>query len=170
MKPVRCPCGRRTGLARESQMFFISYGIRTGPVRDPQGCRAAPLRARKGIDTTRIWKNAAWASYVAVRGPYGPRALFTGCLWYLNPNGARELIMHALKLYGPRTGRQNSYGAARAPYGPREWTCDFCSKQPRNNPGTTRTGPGSVMWWKSNYIHHKAWDEITYPLTNHRCR
>ena len=42
--------------------------------------------------------------------------------------------MHALKLYGPRTGRQNSYGAARGPCGPREWTYDFCSKQPGNSP------------------------------------
>ena len=74
MDPVRCPYGRRTGPARESQMFFISYGILTGPVRDPQGCRTAPLRARKGIDTTIICKNPARASYVAVRDPYGPRA------------------------------------------------------------------------------------------------
>ena len=41
--------------------------------------------------------------------------------------------MHALKLYGPRTGRQNSYGAARSPCGPREWTYDFCSNQPGNS-------------------------------------
>ena len=74
--PVRCPYGRRTGPARESQMFFISYGIRTGPMRDPQGCRTAPLRVRKGIDTTIICKNPARASYVAVRGPCGPH---TGC-------------------------------------------------------------------------------------------
>ena len=46
-----------TGPARESSMFFISYGARTGPVRDPQGCRRAPLRTRKGIDTTMIGKN-----------------------------------------------------------------------------------------------------------------
>ena len=58
--PVRCTCGHRTGPARESSMFFISYGI--------------------------------------------------------------------------RTGRQNAYGAARGPCGPREWTYDFCSKQP-GNPG-----------------------------------
>ena len=147
MDPVRCLYGRRTSPARESQMFFISYGIRTGPVRDPRGCRTAPLRARKGIDTTIICKNPARASYAAVRGPHG---LFTGCLSSLNPYEARKLIMHALKLYGPRTGGQNSYGAARDPHGPREWTYDFCSKQPGNNPGTTRTGPGSVMWLGHN--------------------
>ena len=65
--------GARTGLARESSMFFISHGTRTGPVRDPQGCRTAPLRARKGVNTTTIGKNPARASYLAVRGPYGPR-------------------------------------------------------------------------------------------------
>ena len=62
MDPVRCPHGRRTGPSRESQMFFISYGIRTGPVRDPQWCRTAPLRARKGIDTTIFFKNPVRAS------------------------------------------------------------------------------------------------------------
>ena len=60
-----------TGPARESSMFFISYGARTGPVRNPQWCRTAPLRARKGIDTTTIGKNPARASYLAVRVPYG---------------------------------------------------------------------------------------------------
>ena len=59
-----------TGPARESSMFFISYGTRTGPVHDPQGCRRAPLRTRKGIDTTMIGKNPIQKS------PYGPR---TGC-------------------------------------------------------------------------------------------
>ena len=39
----------------------------------PQGCRTAPLRARKGIDTTRICQNPARASYLVERGPCGPR-------------------------------------------------------------------------------------------------
>ena len=127
-------------------MFFMSRGARAGPVRDPQGCRTAPLRARKGIDTTAIGKNPARASYLAVRGPHGPltvpaRAVH-GLLTFSKPV---RVIMHALKLYGPRTGRQNSCGATRGPCGPREWTYDFCSKQPGNSPGTARTGPGSVM-------------------------
>ena len=29
--PVRCPCGHRAGPARESSMFFISYGTLRGP-------------------------------------------------------------------------------------------------------------------------------------------
>ena len=140
---MRGPCGHRTVPAREPSMFSISYGTRTGPVRDPQGCRTAALRTRKEIDTTRIGKIPARASYVAVRAPHG---LFTGCLQSLNPYGARKLIMHALKLYGSRTGRQNSYGAARGPCGPREWTYDFCSKQPGNSPG-----PGSVMWLRHDW-------------------
>ena len=107
-------------------------------LRDPQGCRAKPLRTRKGIYTTGTDKNSARASYLAVRAPCGPR---TGCLGYQNPFGARKLIMHTLKLYGSRTGRQNSYGAARGPCGTREWTYDFCSKQPGNSP----YGAGSVM-------------------------
>ena len=146
---MRCPHGHRTGHARESSMFFISYGTRMGPVRDPQGCRTAPLRTRKGIDTTRIGKNPSWTSYLAVPAHAGPlrspHGLFTGCLRLLNPYGPRKLIMHALKLYAPRTGRQNSCGAARRPCGPREWTYDFCSKQPGDSPGTARSGTGSVM-------------------------
>ena len=81
--PVRCPYGHRTGPARESSMFFISYGTRTGPVRDPQGCRTAPLRTRKGIGTTKIDKNPARASYLAVRGPYGPRSGCSRAVWDL---------------------------------------------------------------------------------------
>ena len=120
--PARCPCGHRAGPVREPSMFFISYGTRTGPVRDPQGCRTAPLRTRKGINSARIGKiqhgRRIW--------PYGSRTghlrlshgLFTGCLTSLNPYEARKLKMHALKLCGPRTGRQNSYGTARARAGP----------------------------------------------------
>ena len=128
------------GTPRKSSMFFISYGTRTGPVRDPQGCRTAALRTRNLKELTqpelaklphgrRIWP------YGARTGPLrAPQGLFTGCLQSLNPYGARKLIMHALKLYGPRTGRQNSYHAARGPCGPRVWTYDFCSKQPGISP------------------------------------
>ena len=70
--PVWCPYRHRASPARESSMFFISYGTRTGPVRDPQGHRTTPLRTCKGIDTTKTDKNPAQASYLAVWGPYGP--------------------------------------------------------------------------------------------------
>ena len=72
---LRCPCGNRTGPARESSLSLISCGTRTEPVRDAQVCRTAPLRTRKKIDTTRICKNLAQESYVAVRDPYGPLAV-----------------------------------------------------------------------------------------------
>ena len=121
--PVRAPYRHlQSGI---SNVFHI--------IRAPYRARVGPLRTRKEIDTTRICKNPERASYVAVRDPYGPlrypHGLFMGCLRPLNPYGARKLIMHALKLYGTRTGRQNSYGAARVTYGPREWTYDFCFKK-----------------------------------------
>ena len=130
--------GTRTKIFNFFHILRDPYGARAGT----QGCRTAALRKRKGIDTTRIGKTPTRAPYLAVRGPYGsltgplrvPQGLFTGCLQSLNPYGARKIIMHALKLYGPRTGKQNSYGAARGPCGPRDWTYDFCSKQPGNSP------------------------------------
>ena len=122
-----CPYGHRTGHARESSMFFISYGTRAEPVPDLQGCRMALLWTRKTTDTTRIGKNPTRAPYLAAPGPCG---LYLPCQSLINPYGACKLIMHALKLHGRRTGRQNSYGAVRGPCGPREWTYDFCSKQP----------------------------------------
>ena len=139
--PVRASYGPRTRI-------FIFFHI----LRDPYGARAGPARVPSLTDTQGNWHNRNWqksrTGVVFCRtGPVrSPHELFTGWLKYLNPYGARKLIMHALKLYGPRTGRQNSYGAARGPCGPREWTYDFCSKQPVNSRGTARTGPGSVMW------------------------
>ena len=135
---VRSHHGPLTGPARDSPMFIISYGTRTGPVRDPQGCRMVLLRIRKGIDTTRICQNPARASYVAVLAPCGPAQAVHVCLLYLNLYGARKLIMRVLKLYDSRTGRQNSYGAARVSYWPREWAFYFCSKQPRISPYRVR--------------------------------
>ena len=77
--------------------------------------------------------------------------------------------MHALKLYGPRTGRQNSYGAARGPCGPREWTYDFCSKQPVNSPWTARTGPGVWCDWGISHTQPRApYDFITVRFFAHK--
>ena len=74
--PVRTSCGP----ARESSMFFISYGTRTGPVRDPQGCPSAPLRTRKGIDTTRIGKKSHTGVVFGVTGPVrAPYGCHTRC-------------------------------------------------------------------------------------------
>ena len=104
-------CGACMGPAREYSMFFISYRTHTGPVRNQQGCCMAPLLTHKGIDKNRIGKNPARVWYLAVRARTGPlrspHGLFTGCLQSINPYGARKVIIHALKLYGPRTGNQN---------------------------------------------------------------
>ena len=69
-------CDVHTGIVRGPHGNLQCFSYPTGPVRDPQGYRTAHLRTRKGIDTTIIGKNPARASYLAVRGPYGP---LTGC-------------------------------------------------------------------------------------------
>ena len=130
--PRAMPVRASYGPARESSMFFISYGTCTGPVRDPQGRRMTPFRTRKVIDTARIDKNPARASYLAVRSPHG---LFMGCIGYQNPYGVRKLIMHASKLYGPRTGRHNSYGAARGPWVDVRFLFKTAREQPLRGPG-----------------------------------
>ena len=143
--PVRASYGPRTGIFNVFHTLRDPYGTRKCAVRRPYG----HARELTQPELAKIPHGRRILSYGAgpVRFPHG---LFTGCLKSLNPYGAHKLIMHALKLYGPRTGRQNSYGAARGPCGPREWTYDFCSKQPVNSPGTARTGPGSVMWLRHN--------------------
>ena len=146
--PVRATYGTHKGIFNVFHVLRDPYGA----CGDPQGCRTTPLRTRKGIDASRMDK-IRHGPYFAVSGPYGPlrspRGLFTSWLGYQNPYGARKLIMHTFKLYGPRTGRQNSYGTARVPCGPREWTYDFCSKQPGNTPYGARecdmTGASLVM-------------------------
>ena len=143
--PVLCPFGHRTGPARESSMFFISYGTRTG-------ARAWPARVPYGAltDTQENWHNQNWQkSRTGVvfgrtgpaRSPYGPpHGLFTGCLRYLNPYGAHKLIMHALKLYGPRTGGQNPHGARAGPLNGRTIFV-------QNSPGTAVRALGVWCDW-----------------------
>ena len=144
----------RAGIVRAPYGNLQCFSYPTGPVRGPCGTRKGAVRRPYGHARDLTQPELAKIPHGRRILPYGsrtgpvrfPHELFTGCLKSLNPYGARKLIMHALKLYGPRTRRQNSYGAARGPCGPREWTYDFCSKQPVNSPGTARTGPGSVMW------------------------
>ena len=142
MDPVRCAYGRRAGPARESQMFFISYGIRTGPVRDPQGCLTAPLRARKGIDTTIICKNPARASYVTVRGPYGPRedpARVVHGLFIISkpvrvPIACNACIKTPRAPYGRARFVRRRTGPARAPWVDVRFLFKTAREQPGNNP------------------------------------
>ena len=155
------PYDARTGTVRAPQGNLQCFSYPTGPVRGPCGTRKGAVRHPCGhvreliqLKLTKIPHGCRIWPYGARTGPLrSPHGLFKSCLWSQNPYRARKLIMHALKLYGPRTGRQNSYGAARGPCGPREWTYEFCSKQPGNSPGTARTGPGSVMWLR-HYLHY----------------
>ena len=143
MDPVQCPCGHRTAPYGNLQCFPYP----TGPVRGPCRIRNGALRTRKGIDTTRICKKkTARASYVTVRCPYGPltgpHGLFTYFLRFLKPYGARKLMMHALKLYGPVRGCKIRTVLHGARTGPVSGRAIFV----QNSLGTARTGPGSVMW------------------------
>ena len=137
-----------TGPLRESPMFFISYGTRIGPCGTRNGAVRYPYGHVRELTQPEFEKiphgRRMW--------PYGPlvvpHGLFMGCLWFRNPHGARKLIMHALKLYGSCTGRQNSYGATRVSYGSREWTYDFCLKQPGNSTyREARGGGGGALWY-----------------------
>ena len=77
------PCDALTGIVRAPHGNLQCCSYPTGPVRDPQGCRKAPLRTSKAIDTIMIGKNIARASYSAVRGPYGPRTIPTRAVQWL---------------------------------------------------------------------------------------
>ena len=134
------PCYVLTGIVRDPHGNIQCFSYHMGPVRVP--CVTH--------DTSRMGKIPAPASYLAARGPYGPLTVHAravhGLFTISKPVRDRKLIMHALKLYEPRMGRQHSYGA-----GTSEWTYGLCSKQPVHSPGTARTGSGSVMW-----LRHKA--------------
>ena len=139
--PVRASSGSRKGIFNVSHILRDPYRARAGPARVPYDNLA---------DTYGNWYNQNWQKSRTgvvfgragpVRSPHGR---FTGCLRSQIPYGARKHIMHTLKLYGPRTGKQNSYGAGRGPCGPREWTYDFCSKQPGNIPYGAREC--DVIW------------------------
>ena len=67
------PCRARAGIVRAPHENLQCFSYPTGPVRGPQGCHTAALWTSKGIDTTRIGKTPARASYLDVRAPYGPR-------------------------------------------------------------------------------------------------
>ena len=120
------PHGPRTDPARAPHGILHYFLCRTGPVRVPYRPRTGAVRLHYGhtrcLIQPRIVKSRTGVrrqSCGARTGPVRPlHGLFTGCSRYQNPYGARKLIMHALKLYGPRTGRKNSYGAVRPPYGP----------------------------------------------------
>ena len=110
---------------RNLQWFHIlrgPYGTRKSAARHPYPHVSASTQPELAKIThgRRIWPCGARAGHL--RSPHG---LFTGCLWSLNSHGARKLIMHALKLYGPVLAL---------------WVdVRFLFK-------TAREQPGSVMW------------------------
>ena len=125
-----------TGVVRAPHGNLQCFSYSTGPVWDPQGCRTTHLHTTlKATDTPRIDKNPARALSVAVRGSTDPLRPHTGCLRALNPYGTRKLIMHALKLYGPRTERQNSYRAVRVPWVNVRFLFKTAQEQPVRDPG-----------------------------------
>ena len=123
--PVRSSYGPGTGISNVFQFLRHPYG------------HGSELSKTEFVNISygrRIWP------YGARTGPLRSlHRLFRGCLRAPDPYGARKLIMHASKLYGPRAGKQNSYAAARGPVSGRTIFV-------QNSPGTTCTGPGSVMW------------------------
>ena len=147
--------GHRTGIVRAPYGNLQCFSYPTGPVRGPRVTRKGAVRRPYGHVRELTQPQLAKIPHGRHIWPYGartgplrpPHGLFTGYLHDQNPYGARKLIMHALKLYGPRTGRQNSYGAVQGPYGPVSGRTIFV----QNSPGTARTGPGRVMW-----LRHKA--------------
>ena len=140
------PCDARVDALRDPHGNPQCVSYLTGPVRGPYGIHNGAIRHPYGHvrelrqpeftkipHERRIWPYGVRASPLQSR-----QGLFTDCLLYLNPHGSCKLIMHALKLYGPRTGRQNSYGTSRV-------DVRFCSKRPLNSPRTAHKWFGSVL-------------------------
>ena len=142
--PVRASYGPRTGIFNVFHILRDPYGgpcvTRKGAVRRPYGHarELAQPELAKIPHGRRIWPYGA--RKVPLRSPHG---LFTGCLRYLNPYGAHKLIMHALKLYGPRTGRQNPHGARAGPLNGRTIFV-------QNSPGTAVRALGVWCDWGTN--------------------
>ena len=140
--PVRALLGPHTRIFNVFHILRAPYGARAWPARVPYGAL---------MDTSGNWHNHDWQKsrtgvVFGCRGPIRPltvparavHGLFTGCLQSLNPYGARKVMMHALKLYGPRTERQNSYCAAR---GARAGPVSGCTIFVQNSPWTTTRVP-----------------------------
>ena len=141
-----------------------SYGHRTWPHGNPQ-CFSYPTGRIRGPCVTR--KGANWHVRELTQPelakiphgrriwPHGARTvplrssheLFTGCLRSVNPYGARKLIKHAFKLYGPRTGGNIRTAPHGARAGPVSGRTVFVLKSPKSS-GTAREQParGPGVW------------------------
>ena len=147
MDPMRGRAGVVRAPHRNLQCFSYPMGPVSGPCGTHMGAVWQPYGHTKELTQPEIAKlphgSCMWPHGSRRGSLRSPHRLFISFLRSLVPYGH---MMHASKLYGPRTGRKNSYGAAQGPCEPRMWTYDFCSKQPVNSPGAALTGPGGVMW------------------------
>ena len=93
------------------------------------------------------------ALYWTVRGPYGPHryrhGLFTSCLQSLKLYGARKLIMHTLKLYGPPNGEAKFVRRRKGPVWAPSVDAPFLFKTARDQPVQ---GPG--VWCDASVTSH----------------
>ena len=134
---MRCTYGHRTGSARESPMFSYPTGLVRGPcgtlMRHPYQLvrELTQPELAKIPHSRRIWPCGARTGHLR-----SPHRLFTGCLGYVNPYGARKLIMHALRLYGTHTGGKIRTAPLGARVGPVSGRAIFVE----NSPGTAHTG------------------------------
>ena len=168
------PCDARTDVVRAQHG---NLQTRMGLTRGLQGCRTAPVRTRNGFGTIKICKNPAPALHLAVEGPRGPLTVparvVHGLFAISKPVRIPKAYNACIKTLRPRTGRQNSYGAAWGRYGPRGWTYEFSSKQSGNSPHGARecdvtgalclshiTLPGPVR-----AVPVLFWTKIVRPLT-----
>ena len=123
---------------RASYRNIQCFSYPTGPVRGPCGTRKGAVRRPYGhareLTQPELAKSLTGVVFCRTGPVRFPHGLFTGCLKSLNPYGAHKLIMHALKLYGPRTRRQNSYGAARDPWVDVRFLFKTACEQPGNSP------------------------------------
>ena len=106
------PCDARASVVRAPHGNLQCFSYPTGPVRGPCGTRKGAIRHSYGHVRELTQPEFAKIPHGRRKWPYGartrrlwsPHGLCTGCLRSLNPYGARKLKIHALKLYGPRTG------------------------------------------------------------------
>ena len=122
------PCDAHTGIIWAPHGNLRCFSFPMGPIQGPcmiyKGAVQRPYGHVRELTQPELAKiphgHHIWPCRARTGSLQSLHGMFTGCLQYLNPYGARKLIMHALKLYGLCTGRQNSYGAPRGPCGPLE--------------------------------------------------
>ena len=109
---VWASCGPRTGISNILHILWEPYGAPAGPARVPYGILTDTWRNWNSPNLRKSHTGVVCGHAGSGRTPYDPR---TGCLRSPNPYRVRKLITHALKLYGPRKGRQNAHGARTCP-------------------------------------------------------